>query len=265
MPALGFGTWDLRGREATRAVRFALEAGYRYIDTAEMYGNEEAVGEGIRAADVDRDGVFVTTKIWHNHLQAEALERTVRQSLERLGTGYVDLLLIHWPNPGVPLAETLGAMAELREAGVIRSLGVSNFTVELVEEAAENSPAPVFCNQVEYHPYLSQAPVLECCRHHDILLTAYCPLARGMVFSDETLKEIGERHGKGPGQVALRWLLQQDGVAAIPRSTSENHIEENFHIFDFELADDEMERIFELQRGHRICRAVDIAPPEWDT
>ena len=265
MPALGFGTWDLRGQEGTRAVQYALETGYRHIDTAEMYENEEAVGKGIVNAAVDREDIFLTTKVWHDHLEPDTLKRTLEGSLRRLGTDYVDLFLIHWPKPGESHEEPLTAMADLREADRVRHVGVSNFTVDQMREAQDVSPAPIFCNQVEYHPYLSQGPVLEHCQQNDILLTAYCPLARGDVFDDEVLQDIAGRHGKNPAQVALRWLLQQDNVAAIPRSGNEAHIRENFSIFDFELSEDEMERIAAREKGYRICEGVGVPSPDWDT
>jgi diketogulonate reductase-like aldo/keto reductase len=165
----------------------------------------------------------------------------------------------------VPLADTLGAMAEAREAGRVRHIGVSNFTVALLEGTARLSPAPIFCNQVEYHPYLSQEPVLEKCRELDVPVVAYCPLARGRTLQDPVLREIGDRHGKTAGQVALRWLIQQEGVGAIPRSGSAEHQRENMDIFDFELAEAEMRRVFELARGHRIVGSAGGSSPDWDT
>ncbi len=265
MPALGLGTWALRGEECSRAVRAALETGYRHIDTAEMYGNEEAVGDGIRRAEVGRDSVFLVTKAWQNHLDGPGLKRALRVSLDKLGTDYVDLYLVHWPNRSVPMEETFGAMAELKEGGKVEHVGVSNFTVALLEEAMDSSPVPIFCNQVEYHPYLAQQPVLECCREHGVALVGYCPLARGRVFKDGTLREIGRRHGKSGGQVVLRWLIQQEGVGAIPRSSSPEHIRENYEVWDFELSDEEMQRIFDLERGYRIVSSGGVPTPSWDT
>ncbi len=264
MPALGFGTWALRDDAGRRAVLCALETGYRHVDTAEMYGNEKPVGDALRRSDVPREDVFLVTKVSQDHLDASGVRHALRGSLDRLQTDYVDLLLIHWPSTtGVPLAETLGTMAELRAEGRVRHVGVSNFTVALLEEAQRVSPVPIFCNQVEYHPYLSQQPVLECCRAGGILLVAYCPLARGRVFQDTVLQEIGQGHGKTAGQVTLRWLLQQPGVGAIPRSGSAEHIHENFDVFDFELSEEEMQRIFELHHGERYIGGS--AAPEWDT
>ncbi len=266
IPPLGFGTWALRGDTCRRAVACALETGYRHIDTAEMYGNEEAIGDALRESDVPREDVFLVTKIWHDHLEPAGVRRALRGSLEKLQTDYVDLLLVHWPSStGVPLNETLGAMSELRRADSARHIGVSNFNVALLEEAHQVSPAPIFCNQVEYHPYLSQEPVLECCRQNDILLVSYCPLARGRVFDDPVLREIGDARGKTAGQVTLRWHLQQPGVGAIPRSGSPEHIRENFDVFDFRLDEQQMARIFDLQRGERHIGGMGTATPNWDT
>ena len=242
MPALGLGTWDLRGSTCTNNVQAALAMGYRHIDTAAMYGNEEEVGQGIRRSSVDRDDVFLVTKVWYTDLDAEGLKESAEKSLQGLRTDYVDLLLMHWPHETVPLEESLKALAELRKEGKTRHIGVSNFTVDLMEKATDFSDAPVMCNQVEYHPYLSQEPVLECCRRNGAALVAYCPLGRGRIFGDSTLQKIGEKYGKTEAQVALRWLVQQQGVAAIPRSSSQEHIRENAEIFDFCLSDEDMER-----------------------
>ncbi|MFW6189122.1 MAG: aldo/keto reductase [Planctomycetota bacterium] len=265
MPALGFGTWALRGETCRRSVRAALDLGYRHVDTAEMYDNHREVGDGIRRAEVDREEVFLVTKLGRSNLRAPAVKRALEQGLGALQTEYVDLLLIHWPNAAVPLEETLGAMAEMREAGKVRHVGVSNFNVELLEAAVEAAPVPIFCNQVEYHPYLSQEPVLDCCREHDVLVIGYCPLARARVFDDPVLRRIGRNHDRSGGQVALRWLLQQTNVGAIPRSGDEGHIRHNFDIFDFELSDEEMETVFELARGERLVGSAGGADVDWDT
>ncbi len=246
VPSLGLGTWRLTGEACARAVERALALGYRHIDTAQMYGNEAEVGRGIRNSDVDRQDIFLVTKVWPSDFSHENVIRTTHESLRKLHTDYVDLLLMHWPNPGVPLEETLGAMTELRQEGSVRHVGASNFPPWMVEEAAQH--APIFCNQVEYHTYKAQDKLLKQAREMDYLLTAYRPVARGAVLNDATLKEIGEAHGKAPAQVALRWLIQQDHVAAIPKATSEDHLKSNLDVFDFELSDEEMERIFELRR-----------------
>lgn len=267
MPKLGLGTWDLRGDICIENVRAALDMGYRHIDTAAMYGNEEEVGEGIRRSSVDRDDVFLVTKVWYTNLDAEGIKDSAEQSLQRLETSYIDLLLMHWPHETVPLRESLGALMEVKEQGKSRHIGVSNFTVELMEKATQYSDPSILCNQVEYHPYLSQKPVLDCCTQNGAALVAYCPLARGRIFGDSTLQQIGEKYGKTEAQVALRWLVQQDGVAAIPRSSSQEHIRENAEIFDFRLSDEDMENIFALEEGGRVVTEdrVPIPTPDWDT
>lgn len=262
MPALGFGTWELKGQLAKEAVHMALDTGYRHIDTARMYANEQEVGEGIAASSVAREEVFLTTKIFKDSLDAESLKKELDTSLHLLGTDYVDLLLIHWPSADVALEETLGAMDQARKAGKTKHIGVSNFTIELLDRAIKASASSIACNQVEYHPYLSQEKLLRFCRGKGVPLVAYCPLAKGRVPRDQTLQEIGEKYGKTGVQVAIRWFLQQDGVGAIPKSSDPSHIQSNFEVFDFELSEADMQRIGSLQQGRRL-----IDPPwapEWD-
>ncbi len=264
IPALGFGTWELRGALACRMVEIALEVGYRHIDTAQMYDNEGEVGAAIRASGVPREEIFLVTKVWPGRFRAGELQRSVEESVARLGFEPVDLVLLHWPNPAVPLAETIEALNEVRSRGLTRHIGVSNFPVRLLREAVRLSPAPIVTDQVEYHPFLSQRRLLRACREAGIALTAYCPLARGRVFESAVLKRIGARYGKDPGQVALRWLLQQESVVAIPRSARPEHIRSNFQIWDFRLSDEEMEEIARL--GSPQGRIVDLEglAPEWD-
>jgi 2,5-diketo-D-gluconate reductase B len=260
IPKLGFGTWQLTGRACAEAVRDALELGYRHVDTARAYGNEAQVGRGLQRAAVDRGEIFLTTKLWYDRLRAGQVREQLAGALRDLGTDYVDLLLIHWPNPGVPLTETLGAMAQLREEGKVRHLGVSNFPSRLVCEALEL--APIVCDQVVYHPYLGQPALLELARERDLMLTAYSPLAHGAVPRDPVLREIGEAHGKSPGQVVLRWLLDQPQVAAVPKASSHEHRAANLDVYDFELSDADRDRIAGLQRG---LRTADPGwAPEWD-
>lgn len=249
IPKLGLGTWQNTGPTCTETVRTALELGYRHVDTAQVYDNEAAVGEGIAAADVAREDIFLTTKVWRSNLRHEAVIDSVEESLDKLGVDYVDLLLIHWPHPRVPVAETLGAMAQLRERGLVEHLGVSNFTRSQLAEARDAVAAPIVADQVLYHPYKDQSPLREYCADAGVALTAYSPLARGRVLDDPTLAEIGERYDKSAPQVALRWLVQQDGVVAIPKSTSREHLDANLAVFDFELRDDEMARIDGLTGG----------------
>ena len=246
VPSLGLGTYRLGGEDCVGAVSLALSMGYRHVDTAQMYGNEAEVGRGMEESGLGRGEVFVTTKVWPNDFRRERVIRRTQESLQKLRTDHVDLLLMHWPGDGVPLAETLGAMRELQEEGSVKHIGVSNFSPSLAEEASEH--ADIFCNQVEYHVYRDQDALLDQARKMDYLLVAYRPLSRGGVEDDATLEEIGEAHGKTAAQVALRWLLQQEKVSAIPKATSEEHLRANLDVFDFELSDEEMGRVSSLSR-----------------
>ncbi len=264
IPALGFGTWELRDGLAVRLVEAALEIGYRHVDTAQIYENEREVGTAVRTSGIDRRDIFLTTKVWPDRFREGDLQRSVEESLERLGLDFVDLLLLHWPNPAVPLGETIAALNDARERGMTRHIGVSNFPVRLMREAVRLSAAPLVTNQVEYHPFLSQNRVLAACRAAGMALTAYCPLARGRVFGDRVIERIAARHRKSPAQVALRWLVQQRGVVAIPRSSKPEHARANYEIWDFTLEDREMAEISAL--ASPSGRIVDIAglAPEWD-
>jgi len=262
IPAIGLGTWELRGRTCARLVEQALKLGYRHIDTAQVYENEREVGEGLRASGVRRDDVFVTTKVWTTHFAPNDLERSTKESLAKLRLSEIDLLLLHWPNPQVPLSETLGALARVRGLGMARHIGVSNFTVALIEEAVAACPAPLACDQVEYHPYLDQTKVREACARHGMGLVAYSPVAKGRIKDDATLTRIGRTHGKTAAQVCLRWLVQQN-VSAIPRTSRLERLSENIDIFDFALSDEEMARIFEM--GGTKGRLTDYGfAPKWD-
>lgn len=261
VPSLGFGTWQLHGDECASAVADALRIGYRLVDTAQQYGNEAAVGAGIRASGVDRDEVWVATKVWWENLSYEECLESAEASLARLGLVRIDLLLIHWPNEALSMDEPLSAMKKLRDAGTIRHIGVSNFPPSLLQKALDR--ARLLTNQVEYHPFLAQDRLLEMAEENDLMLTAYSPLAQARVLADSTLQEIGRAHGKTPVQVALRWLLQQPRVAAIPKASSAEHRRENLKVFDFELSRHEMERISGLDRGVRL---VDPEfAPEWES
>jgi 2,5-diketo-D-gluconate reductase B len=260
IPKLGLGTWQNTGQSCADAVRMGLEMGYRHVDTAEIYDNENQVGEGIAAADVDREDFFLTTKVWRSNLRHDEVLESVRQSVDQLGVEYVDLLLIHWPHPRVPVAETLDAMAQLRDEGLVSHLGVSNFTRSQLQEAIQVADAPIVANQVQYHPYNDQSDLLDFCVANDVALTAYSPLARGDVLSDDTLAGIGKHYDKTAPQVALRWLVQQDNVVAIPKATSRDHIEENRAVFDFSLTEEEMQRIADRTGGLR-SRLRNLFPP----
>jgi len=243
IPTVGLGTWQNTGTECTETVRTALDAGYRHIDTAQQYDNESAVGRGLEQADVERDEIFLTTKLWRSNLHYDDVIESVEESLGRLQVEYIDLLLIHWPHPRVPVEETLEAMVELSDRGMIRHIGVSNFTLPQLKTARELSEIPVVVNQVLYHPYKKQSALQQYCARHDIALTAYSPLARGDVLTDAVLKRIGDRYDRSPAQVSLRWLVQQDSVVAIPKASSREHLTQNIDIFDFSLTGEEMRRI----------------------
>lgn len=249
IPALGLGTYKLRGQACISTVRKALELGYRHIDTAEFYDNQREIGEAIADSPVDREDIFLTTKIWRSNLRHDDAIASARESVNKLGVESVDLLLIHWPSHTVPVEETLAAMTRLQEAGTTRCIGVSNFSVSQLREARQVSDVPIITDQVEYHPFTSQADLVEFCIENEVLLTAYSPLAKGKVVDDGTLAAIGDRYGKSASQIALRWLVQQEMVAAIPKASSRDHLQENIDIFDFELTDEEMSAVFELQGG----------------
>jgi len=245
VPPIGLGTWRMTGAECRDAVERALEMGYRHVDTAAHYDNHEAVGAGLAAADLRRDDVFLTTKIPGFDLAYDDLRETAERSLDELGVEFVDLLLVHWPNEDVPIEETMGAMNDLQADGVVRHVGVSQFSVPRLRGVIEASSTPVVTNQVEYHPYFQQTTfkgetvdadvdLFEYCREQDIQVTAYSPLGVGEVLSDETVQRIADRHDKSPAQVVLRWHHQQ-GRAVIPKAASKAQQRENLAISDFEL------------------------------
>lgn len=248
VPALGFGTYELTGTACRLAVAAALETGYRHIDTAQIYNNESDVGAGLAESGVKRGDIFLTTKVWMDRVSDGPLQKSVDESLKHLKTDYVDLLLLHWPVPEVPLAEQIKALQEIHSSGKARLIGVSNYTVAMLRDVIEGFGATIVTNQVEYHPFLSQKAILDFLRGHGMFLTAYSPLARGAVRDNPLLNEIGKRYGKTPGQITLRWLIQQGNVAAIPKAGSPTHLKNNFEIFDFSLSADEMEKIHALAR-----------------
>jgi len=262
VPAIGLGTWDLRGRTCARAVEQALRLGYRHIDTAEIYDNEREVGEGLRASGLRRSDVFITTKIWSSHLAPRELERATKESLVRLRLSEVDLLLIHWPNPQIPLAETIPALCRMKSAGFARHIGVSNFNVALIEDAARLSGEPLVTNQIEWHPFLDQSKLGEACRRHGLSVTAYCPLARGRAAGAPALATIGLHYRKTAAQVSLRFLLQE-GAIVIPRTAKVERLSENLDVFDFELNDAEMDEIRTLA-GPRSRIVTMGGASQWD-
>ena len=263
IPAIGFGTSQLG--DCAEVVAIALKLGYRHIDTAWKYGSEKGVGQGIRASGVARSEIFLCTKVSHEYLRAADFARSVDESLRNLQVDYVDLLHVHWPtSDNIPLAETMGALAKAKRDGLTRHIGVANFNIALLEEAMRLCPEPLVTLQAEYHPYLDQSKVLAYCRKAGLIFTAYCPLARGRLFKDPVLADIASSKGKTIAQIALRWLMQQGNIAAIPRSSNPRHIAESLDVFNFELTAEEMKRIFALKRPDgRIANPKGRAPA-WD-
>jgi diketogulonate reductase-like aldo/keto reductase len=263
IPRIGLGTWRSTHEEGVCAVCAALEAGYRHIDTAARYENEHAVGQALAMSGLPRDEVFVTTKVWHTELRAADFRRAAEASVARLGLDHVDLLLVHWPNPEVPLEETIGALCEAQRSGLTRHIGVSNFPVALLDRAVALASVPLAANQCEYHPYLDQTQVLDACRRHGIALIAHTPLGSGSLLADPVIAQVAREHGRKPAQIILRWLMQQPGVAAIPKSSNPARIGENLAVFDFELDASAMSRISAL--AHTDGRVSKAAwHPVWD-
>jgi diketogulonate reductase-like aldo/keto reductase len=266
IPAIGLGTWQLRGDEALRAVHAALDAGYRHIDTAAMYGNEREIGEAVRAHPVPREDIFLTTKVWSSDLADGLLQKSAEASLKRLQVAEVDLLLIHWPSRDIPLREQIRALCDAKRRGLARHIGVSNFSPRYVEAAVQYADEPIVTNQVEYHPYLDQSAVFAACRKHGLVVSSYAPIGRGAVLRDAVVREIARAKGKTPAQVVLRWHIQQPLNLAIPKSADPRRIRENIAIFDFALTPEEMDRISSLaRRGSRVVSssnglAWDAAP-----
>jgi 2,5-diketo-D-gluconate reductase B len=243
VPKVGLGTWALRGETCRDVVRLALDLGYRHIDTAEMYGNEQAIGEALALSSVARDDIFLTSKVWQNHMTYADVLATCDQSLADLGTDYVDLYLIHWPVSHVPIDETVSALDELQRTGRTRHIGVSNFSVAQQRSAQSASQFGILTNQVEFNPWRQPRQVLSACQESDVLVTAYTPLARGRVLSSDTLAAIGSRYDKTAAQVTLRWLIQKPNVITIPKAANPDHLRENLEVFDFELDGDAVMQI----------------------
>jgi diketogulonate reductase-like aldo/keto reductase len=262
IPAVGLGTLFLKEAACVETVAAALQAGYRHIDTAQMYGNEREVGEGLKASGVPREQVFVTTKVWWNKLAPADFAASVEESLEKLGLSFVDLLLIHWNNPHVPLTDSIGALCKAKRDKLTKHIGVANFTTALLDQAVKIATEPLVTNQVEAHPYIDHSKLAALCRKHGIAITAYCPLARGKVPGDEVLARIGKEHGKTASQVALRWLLQQ-GEIVIPRTSKRERLAENLAVEDFRLINAEMAEIAALKRPDGRLVSPPHAP-KWD-
>ena len=267
IPAIGLGTMTLKGDICVNAVKAAVQLGYRHIDTAERYGNESEVGEGLaeglRGAGLKRDDVFVTTKVYQDKLAAADFQRSFDESLQKLKLPWVDLLLIHWPNPKVPLAETLEVLCKAKRNGRAKHVGVANFTTPLLQQAVKIASEPLVTNQIEVHPFLDQGKVLAACRSRGLSVTAYCPIARGQVPGNEVLERIGKTHGKSSSQVALRYLVQQ-GIIPIPRTANPDHLAANLAVFDFKLSDAEMAEIGKLKKPDgRVVNPPHA--PQWDS
>jgi 2,5-diketo-D-gluconate reductase B len=250
IPKLGFGTYRLRGREATDLVSLALRSGYRHIDTAQMYRNEMEVGRAIRQSSLDRDDIWITTKVWHTELSTERFLPSVEASLERLSVDYVDLLLIHWPSPEVSVAEAVTNLMTAQDRDFCRAIGVSNFNLELMTEAMSYG-AELITNQVEYHPFLDQSTLLDFAAAQEMALTAYAPLAQGQVFKDPVIQDIAEKHGKQPSQIALRWLLDQEPIIPIPMTSNPRHLRSNADVFRIRLDADDKRRLDQLTQQKR--------------
>lgn len=262
IPAIGFGTWQLEGSDAEKAVATALEAGYTHIDTAQIYGNEKQVGTALAKSGVERSSIFLTTKIWIDNFGPSSFHESLQKSLEKLQTDYVDLLLLHWPNEDADMELTFKALNDAHRQGLAKHIGVSNFTKAWLGDALKAIEAPIANNQIELHPFLDQSTLIKDCKAKDVVITAYSPLARGKVLEDETIAGIARKHGKSAAQVSLRWL-NQNGIVAIPKGSSAKHIKDNMDIFDFELDKNEMAAIDSL--GKRSGRLIDPEfAPKWD-
>ena len=256
IPSIGLGTWELRGQECKRVVREALELGYRHIDTAAMYENESEVGSGIVDSGVDRKEVFLTTKINTIEVNNEGIVDAFHKSLSDLKTDYVDLLLIHWPTFSTNLGDMLEIMYGIKESQKARAIGVSNFNSTLLNDCARLGFEDIYCNQVEYHPFLSQEILLKKMKEMNVIPVAYCPICRGDVAKDSVIIELSEKYNKTPAQVSLRWVIQQQSVA-IPKSAKKQRLKENIDIYDFEIDDKDMDRIHSLARGQRLVPNLD--------
>ncbi len=262
MPAIGFGTSSLG--DCGEVVATALKLGYRHIDTAWKYGTERGVGEGIRASGVPRGEIFLTTKVSHEYLRTDDFARSVDESLQRLGVDFVDLLLVHWPNPEIALHEPIAALAKAKRQGLTRHIGVANFNIALLDEAIRLCPEPLVTLQAEYHAHLDQAKLTQACRARGLIFTAYCPLGRGRLLRDPVLADIAAHKGRPLAQIALRWLIQQGNIVPIPRSSNAKRMAENLDVFDFALSADEMKRIDALKRPDGRVANPAGRVPAWD-
>ena len=264
IPKIGLGTWELRGEICSEIVRAALELGYTHIDTAQGYANEEAVGEGLAASGLPRRDVFITTKVQPRRLALGDLQRSVEESLKRLRVDQIDLLLLHWPNPQIPLADSILALNKVKRDGLVRHIGLSNFTLALLDEAWHLSTEPFAAAQLEYHPYLDQGKMLAALRRRDMAIIAYCPIALGKVVGDPVIEAIGAAHRRSAAQVTLRWLVQQPDIIAITRSSKPARLAENFAVFDFSLSSAEMAQMGALPKSDKHLINQPHWVPVWD-
>ncbi|MEQ5774700.1 aldo/keto reductase [Thalassospira sp. NFXS8] len=264
IPALGFGTFRMPGEDVLRIVPKALEIGFRHIDTAQIYGNEAEVGSAIAGSSVARNDIFLTTKVWVDKFRHDDFIASVEESLKKLKTDYVDLLLLHWPKMEVPLAEQIGALNEVRKAGKVRHIGVSNYSTRLMADAVALSDAPIVTNQIEVHPYIDQSKVISAAKETGMSITSYYAMADGKVFEDDVLKELGAKYGKSVAQIVLRWVIQQDGLIALSKTVGEKRVVENFDIFDFEISTADMQAISALARPDGRIVSPDGLAPVWD-
>lgn len=263
LPAIGLGTWPMTGSECTQAVRQALELGYRHIDTATAYDNEAAVGQALRESDVPREQIHLTTKVWWDRLTPKAMRQSLEDSLRALGTEQVDLFHIHWPSQDWDLARSIETLVALRDEGKARSIGVANFPLGLLRQVVETLGAPLSAIQVEYHVLLGQQPLLDYARRHDLLLTAYTPLVRGQAAAQPVIQAIARKHGVLPSQVALKWLLDQDGVAVIPKAGSRENQLANLAASNVQLDDEDRAAIAGLPKDQRVVSPA--FAPDWDS
>jgi 2,5-diketo-D-gluconate reductase B len=262
LPRLGLGTFRMQGDVCRAAVESALGLGYRHIDTAEMYANEEAIGPAIAASGVARKDLHVTTKVWHENLAPDAIRKAFDTSLKKLKLDHVDLYLVHWPSPNMNLPSVMETLMKLKEEGRTRAIGVANFNIALLKQAVEDIKAPIACNQIEYHVMLDQTPVRKYLASKSIPLVAYCPLAQGRAATNETLMAIGKKHNADAAQVALKWLLDQDGVAAIPKASRAESQQANLGALNVKLDDDDRKAIASLPKDQRFVKPG--FAPAWD-
>src|ERR1700712_4775856 len=262
LPKLGLGTFRMQGDVCRAAVESALGLGYRHIDTAEMYGNEEAVGAAIAAAKVARGDLHVTTKVWNENLAPDAMRRAFDASLKKLRLDHIDLYLVHWPAARMNLPQMFETLMRLKEEGRTRAIGVANFNIALLKTVVEQTKAPIAANQVEYHVMLDQSPVRKYLAAKSIPLVAYCPLAQGRAASDETLMAIGRKHGASAAQVALKWLVDQDGFGAIPKASRAESQEANLDALHIGLDDEDRAAIAGLPKNKRFVNPG--FAPAWD-